>query len=76
VSATSQAEEFEPFTVVGFHIAESGDDVEFAVRRTRVPGGWLLITSAYLDGDNGSSLAVASTFVPDESGTWLDTASE
>ena len=76
MSTPNQAGELQPLTLVAVQPIDLEERSKVAVRRARVPGGWLLITSAFFIGDVELSIAVASTFVPDSSGAWLGVGEE
>jgi hypothetical protein len=76
MSAPNRAAEGQPLTVVAVQPIDLKEHSKVAVRRARVPGGWLMITSTFFIGDVEVSVAVATTFVPDESGAWLGVGEE
>lgn len=59
-------------SVVATQRLSTDENMKVVVRRMRVPGGWLLVITCFLAGSEEATVGLATTFVADELGIWLN----
>ncbi|MEP7316068.1 MAG: hypothetical protein ABI667_05180 [Sphingomicrobium sp.] len=76
MSANQGDKDLKGLVVVAAQRIEFNEYQQLIVRRIRAPGGWLTVTSCMLVGDREVAISVATTFVPDQAGIWLNESAQ